>query len=186
MLRANPDAYTKLVELPSNGDKGAAIRAGLTQTTGEYILFQDADLENDTSDYGQPLLPVLKFNADVVMGSRLQPAAGTPPYTRVYYFWHKCGNKLLPLVFNIFNNTTFTDTYSCYLLYRRSLLDADELISNGWEQHAEILCRVTSRTSACYEVPISYSRRTYAEGKKIRGYHLFAICGMIIRRRFAR
>ena len=108
-----------------------------------------------------------------------------PPWTRVHYFWHKQGNSLVTLMFNLFFNTTFTDTYTCYLLYRRSLLDPAELESDGWEQHAEILCRLVPRAKSCYEVAVSYAGRTYAEGKKIRAKHALAVLGMIARRRLA-
>ncbi len=182
LLRANPELFDELVEMPQNGGKGAAVRAGLARATGEYILFQDADLEYDPADYAALLKPVLRFNADVVIGSRMIGA----PWTRVYYFWHKQGNQLLTLCFNLLFNTTFTDIYTCYLLYRRSLLNVAELESNGWEQHAEILCRVVSRARVCYEVPITYAGRTYEEGKKIRAHHAIAVMGMILKRRLTR
>jgi glycosyltransferase involved in cell wall biosynthesis len=181
-LEANPDLYHKLVKQPQNGGKGAAVRSGLAQATGDYVLFQDADLEYDPAEYGKLLEPVQRFDADIVLGSRML----APPWTRVHYFWHKRGNELLTLAFNLLYNTTFTDTYSCYLLYRRSLLDPAELESNGWEQQAEILCRIVPRARSCYEVPISYAGRTYAEGKKIRARHAFSVLGMILKRRLAR
>jgi hypothetical protein len=89
----------------------------------------------------------------------------------------------LTFAFNVLFNKTFTDTYTCYLLYRRSLLEPNELVSNGWEQHAEILCRVVRRARSCYEVPISYAGRTYAEGKKIRARHAFSVLGMFLKQR---
>ena len=182
LLRANPALFDKLVEMPCNGGKGAAVRAGLARATGDYVLFQDADLEYDPADYAALLAPALRFNADVVIGSRMIGA----PWTRVYYFWHKQGNQLLTFGFNLLFNTTFTDIYTCYLLYRRSLLDVDELESNGWEQHAEILCRVVARARVCYEVPITYAGRTYDEGKKIRAHHALSVMAMIVKRRLTR
>ena len=97
------------------------------------------------------------------------------PITRVSYFWHKVGNRLITLIFNVLNNTTFTDVYSCYLVYRRSLVGADQLRSKGWEQHAEILTLAVSRCKRIYEVPISYYGRTYEDGKKIRAHHIFGV-----------
>jgi glycosyltransferase involved in cell wall biosynthesis len=179
LLEQNPHLYDRLVKQPKNGGKGAAVRAGLVHATGDYILFQDADLEYDPNEYEKLLEPVLRFNADVVLGSRML----APPWTRVHYFWHKRGNELLTFAFNLLFNKTFTDTYTCYLLYRRSLLDPSELLSNGWEQHAEILCRVVRRARSCYEVPISYAGRTYDEGKKIRAHHAFAVLGMFLKQR---
>jgi glycosyltransferase involved in cell wall biosynthesis len=182
ILRAAPALYDKLILLDRNGGKGAAVRAGLLAATGDYILFQDADLEYDPAEYAQLLFPALQFGAEIVIGSRLI----APRYTRVHYFWHKVGNCLITLLFNVLHNTTFTDIYSCYLLYRRNLLDPSTLVSNGWEQHAEILSRVVDRAKEVYEVPISYRGRSYAEGKKIRARHTIDVIWMIVRRRFAR
>ena len=182
LLEENPHLYDVFVKQPKNGGKGMAVRAGLRHATGDYVLFQDADLEYDLSEYKQLLEPVLRFDADV--GTR-QSDPGSPLETRVHSFWHKRGNELITLVFNLLFNTTFTDTYTCYLMDRRSLLDADKLVSNGWEQHAEILCRVVRRAKGCYEVPITYAGRTYAEGKKIRARHAVGVIGMMVRRRVA-
>jgi glycosyltransferase involved in cell wall biosynthesis len=181
LLEANPSLYAKFVKLPRNGGKGAAVRAGLREATGDYVVFQDADLEYDPADYAKLLEPVRRFDADVVMGSRML----APEFTRVHYFWHKRGNEFLTFIFNLVNNTTFTDTYTCYLLYRRSLLEPSELESDGWEQHAEILSRLVRRAKAIYEVPVTYAGRTYAEGKKIRASHALDVIGMILRRRIA-
>jgi Glycosyltransferases involved in cell wall biogenesis len=179
LLEQNPGLYDEFVKQPKNGGKGAAVRVGLMRATGDYILFQDADLEYDPAEYEKLLEPVLRFDADVVLGSRML----APPWTRVHYFWHKRGNAFLTFAFNLLFNTTFTDTYTCYLLYRRSLLEPSELVSNGWEQHAEILCRVVRRARSCYEVPISYAGRTYAEGKKIRARHGFGVLAMFVKQR---
>ncbi|HEC91118.1 MAG TPA: glycosyltransferase family 2 protein, partial [Alphaproteobacteria bacterium] len=166
LLEGNPGLYSKLIKQPQNRGKGAAVKAGLKQATGDYILFQDADLEYDPADYKQLMLPLLRFDADIVMGSRFV----APAFTRVSYFWHKVGNRLISFVFNVFNNTTFTDVYSCYLMYRRSLVDPDRLETEGWEQHAEILSKAVKAGKNFYEVPISYQGRTYEEGKKIRAH----------------
>jgi glycosyltransferase involved in cell wall biosynthesis len=179
LLEQHPELYDRLVKQTKNGGKGAAVRAGLLHASGDYILFQDADLEYDPSEYAKLLEPVLRFDADVVLGSRML----APPWTRVHYFWNKRGNEFLTFTFNILFNTTFTDTYTCYLLYRRSLLDPHELVSNGWEQHGEILCRVVRRAKSSYEVPISYAGRTYAEGKKIRARHAIGVLGMFLKQR---
>jgi glycosyltransferase involved in cell wall biosynthesis len=179
LLEKNPGLYAKLVKRPRNGGKGAAVRDGLREATGDYVLFQDADLEYDPADYGKLLKPVLDFDADIVMGSRLVAS----PCTRVSYFWHKLGNKFITFVFNILNNTTFTDVYSCYLLYRRDLVAADELVTEGWEQHAEILSRAVAKAKSMYEVPINYYGRTYEEGKKIRAHHALVILWTMLVRR---
>lgn len=180
LVEARPELYSHLVRLPQNGGKGAAVKAGLGRATGDYVLIQDADREYDPSDYPALLQPVFKRNADVVMGSRMI----APPMTRVHYFWHRAGNRLITLLFNLTFNTTFTDIYSGYLLYRRALLDANELKTVGWEQHAEMLARLVPRAARIYEVPISYFGRTYAEGKKIRARHVVTVVFEIVRRRF--
>jgi glycosyltransferase involved in cell wall biosynthesis len=179
-VQSRPDLYTTLIALDKNGGKGAAVKAGLARATGDYVLIQDADLEYDPADFPRLLHPVFKRDADMVMGSRLT----APPVTRVHYFWHRVGNRLITLLFNIIYNTTFTDVYCGYLLYRRSLLDPAELKTVGWEQHAEMLCRLVARASHIYEVPVSYFGRTYAEGKKIRAYHIIPVIGQFLVRRF--
>ncbi len=182
LLEKNPTLYTSLIKQPRNGGKGAAVKAGLRKAGGDYILFQDADLEYDPAEYEKLLKPVLEFNADIVMGSRLVAS----PCTRVSYFWHKAGNRLITFIFNLFNNTTFTDVYSCYLLYRRDLVDVEELVTEGWEQQAEILSRAVARAKSMFEVPISYYGRTYSEGKKIKAYHAVAVIWTIFVRRLFR
>ncbi len=99
LLEQNPKLYTQLIKMPTNGGKGAAVKAGMAVATGEYILFQDADLEYDPADYAKLLMPVTRFSADIVMGSRI----AAPPCTRVAYFWHKIGNRLITLLFNVIN-----------------------------------------------------------------------------------
>lgn len=178
-LKALPGLYARLILRERNGGKGAAVRDGLKAATGDYILFQDADLEYDPAEYARLLRPVVEQDADVVIGSRTL----APTYVRVHYFWHLVGNKLLTLAFNALYNLTCTDIYSCYLLYRRSLLDPVELRSDGWDQHAEILCTVARRARRIYEVPVNYAGRTYDEGKKIRSWHAIGVLWMILRKR---
>ncbi len=182
LLEANPDLYRRLIKMPENGGKGAAVKIGLTAATGDYVVFQDADLEYDPADFVKLLYPIIEHRADVVMGSRFV----APQYMRVSYFWHKIGNYLITFIFNILNNTTFTDVYSCYLMFRRDLVDAENLQTFGWEQHAEILSITTQRGKIFYEVPISYHGRTYEDGKKIRAYHAISVVWTIIKMRFFR
>ena len=179
LLEANLDLFSQLIKMPQNGGKGAAVKAGLAAATGDYIIFHDADLEYDPADFAKMLYPVVEHQADVVMGSRFI----APQYMRVSYFWHKVGNYLITFIFNILNNTTFTDVYSCYLMFRRDLIYAENLRTYGWEQHAEILSIVTQRGKVFYEVPISYHGRTYEDGKKIRAHHTIAVIWTIIKMR---
>ena len=182
LLEARPDLYTRFIKRARNGGKGAAVIDGLNKATGDYILFQDADLEYDPREFHKIFAPVTQFSADVVIGSRFM----APEYVRVSYFWHKFGNRLLTLVFNILNNTTFTDIYSCYLMYRRELVDPDNLKTMGWEQHAEILSTAVHKGKAFYEVPVSYHGRGYQEGKKIRAQHGIGVILTIIKKRLIR
>jgi glycosyltransferase involved in cell wall biosynthesis len=182
LIEANRKLVAHYIRQPQNRGKGAAVKAGLQAATGDFVLFQDADLEYNPVDYGKMFKPLQLFDADVVMGSRMV----APEYTRVSYFWHKLGNRTITFIFNIINNTTFTDIYSCYLLFRRRLVNPDELQTEGWEQHAEILSLAVARGEKLYEVPISYHGRTYAEGKKIKAYHAAAIIWTILKRRILR
>ena len=176
LLLSNSELYDQIVTLKANGGKGAAVLAGLHASHGTFILFQDADLEYDPSEYSKLLMPVLKLKADIVIGSRLM----APQVTRVVYFWHLIGNRLLSLIFNILHNTTFSDIYSCFLLYRKTLVDPNNIHTRGWDQQAEILSRAVARAQVIYEVPISYHGRTYAEGKKIRWHHGLSVMWRIL------
>ena len=180
LLEAHPELYTRLIRMPKNGGKGAAVQAGLKEASGDYVLFQDADLEYSPDDYAAMLKPVIEFDADVVMGSRML----APSYTRVHYFWHKVGNRLITLSFNILNNTTFSDIYSCYLMFRRDLVDPEKLTTFGWEQHAEILTKSVHASKVWYEVPITYHGRSYEEGKKIRAHHVIPVVWTIFTHAF--
>jgi glycosyltransferase involved in cell wall biosynthesis len=178
-LDKRPELYSRLIKRAKNGGKGAAVRDGLLAASGEYVLFQDADLEYDPADYQVLFAPMLSRNADVVVGSRLSGS----PITRVHYFWHRVGNQALTLLFNLTNNTTFTDIYSCYVLFRRSLIDPQALGSSGWEQQAELLSKLARNADSMYEVPISYYGRAYDEGKKIRAIHALSVARTIVRER---
>ncbi len=179
LLEKNKNLYDLLIRMKQNSGKGAAIKEGLKVATGNYILFQDADLEYDPLDYKKLIEPVLRFNADLVIGSRLLSSQ----LTRVYYFWHKVGNKFLTFLFNVLNNTTFTDIYSCYVIFKANLIDADNLSTSGWEQQAEILSKVVANSKSFYEVPVNYYGRTYEEGKKIRPYDAISVIFTIISKR---
>ena len=180
LLKENETLYDHLISLEKNQGKGGAVLCGLKKAKGDYILFQDADLEYSPKDYKSLIGPIADFKVDVVMGSRFV----APQYTRVHYFWHKVGNKALTLIFNILNNTTFTDIYSCYLIYRRNLFPLEKIQTKGWDQHGEILSRAVKNGRVFYEVPISYRGRSYDEGKKIRAVHIFKIVYTLIKIRF--
>ena len=179
LLEKNKNLYDELLKLPKNSGKGEAVKKGLMKASGQYVLFQDADLEYDPKDYKKLLEPVLLLDADLVIGSRFLASQ----LTRVYYFWHKVGNKFITLLFNILNNTTFTDIYSCYIIFKADLINPNNLLTSGWEQHAEILSTIVSKSSSFYEVPVNYYGRTYKEGKKIRPHNAINVLLTIIFKR---
>lgn len=179
LITQNIQLVDKYICLESNSGKGAAVKEGLLQASGDYIFFQDADLEYSPSDYNKFFNLVNNNSPDIVMGSRLSGSE----FTKVMYFWHKIGNKLLTYFFNILFNTTFTDVYTCYLLYKKDLVDPTKLKSTGWEQHAEILSTAVKRGEDFFEVPISYNGRKYEDGKKIKPKHFFSVVFMILKKR---
>ena len=179
LITENIQLVDKYICLETNSGKGAAVKEGLLQANGEYILFQDADLEYSPSDYHKFFNLINNNSPDIVMGSRLSGSE----FTKVMYFWHKIGNKLLTYFFNILFNTTFTDVYTCYLLYKKDLVDPTKLKSTGWQQHAEILSTAVKRGEDFFEVPITYNGRKYEDGKKIKPQHFFSVVFMILKKR---
>ena len=178
LLKNNSKLYTKLINLEKNKGKCGAVREGLKSAVGDYILFQDADMEYDPVEYEKLLEPIIKQDADIVMGSRLMTSSLT---RRGGYARNRIGNNFITSLFNLLNNTTFTDIYSGYLIFRRSNITPSKLRTNGWEQQAEILSKIVRNSSKMYDVPIVYYGRTYEEGKKIKPRHILGIIGMIIR-----
>jgi glycosyltransferase involved in cell wall biosynthesis len=170
----------KYISNSENKGKGFAIKKGMQNARGKYIFFQDADLEYDPEDILKFFNLIKKFEPDLIIGSRLNYS----DYTRSHNFFNKLANKLITNLFNIINNTTFTDVYSCYACFKKDLIDSDKIISEGFSQHAEILSKVIRKGNKFYEVPINYNGRTYAEGKKIKFYHIIPVIYQILKCRF--
>jgi len=163
LLKENAKLYSKLIISENNRGKGGAIMLALEHIKTGYVLIQDADLEYDPVEIPRLWNLVRENDIDVLLTTRLSGS----PLTRVHYFWHKLGNKFITFVFNIINNTTFTDIYSGYIVFRRDLVDSKKLIFKGWAQQAEILTFLKYKSKKIYEAPITYKGRTYEEGKKI-------------------
>jgi glycosyltransferase involved in cell wall biosynthesis len=153
----------RVIYQPRNLGKGAALRAGFAAASGDIILVQDADTEYDPKDYPALLEPILSGSADAVFGSRFM---GGRPH-RVLYFWHMVGNRFLTLLSNIFTNLNLTDLETCYKAFRAPVLKALDLRENRFGFEPEITAKLAKARCRIYEVGISYSGRTYKEGKKV-------------------
>ncbi|GAC1517076.1 MAG: glycosyltransferase family 2 protein [Gemmatimonadaceae bacterium] len=151
-----------LIHQPENRGKGAAIRTALAASTGNIVIVQDADLEYDPADWPGLLQPIIEGKADAVFGSRFLSG----PH-RVLYFWHSVGNASLTMFSNMFTNLNLTDMETCYKAIRGEVARSLQLTANRFGFEPEVTARLAKARARIYEVPIGYSGRTYAEGKKI-------------------
>ncbi len=162
-----------------NSGKGAALRTGFGQATGDIIIVQDADLEYDPREYRRLIQPIVEGVADVVYGSRFLPVG---PH-RVLYFWHYLGNRALTMLSNMFTDLNLTDMETCYKVFRREVIQsiAPTLKENRFGTDPEITAKIARRKYRIYEVGISYFGRTYQEGKKIGLRDAFRVFRSILR-----
>lgn len=162
-----------------NQGKGGAVRTGIQHAEGQYVIFQDADLEYDPQDYHVMLQPLRDEKADVVYGSRFLGVH------RVLLFWHYVANKLLTFLTNALYNTNLSDMETCYKAFRREVIQGITIRSNKFDLEPEITAKVLKKRYRLFEVPISYAGRDYSEGKKITWFDGVMALWTLIRYRFA-
>ena len=164
ILRTKIDGLVdKIIYHESNQGKGAALRTGFSNVTGDVVIIQDADLEYNPQEYPELLKPILDGKADVVYGSRFNGGQAH----RVIYFWHYKGNQFLTLLSNMFTNLNLTDMETCYKVFKIDILKKIKIQENRFGFEPEITAKIAQLGCRIYEVGISYSGRTYDEGKKI-------------------
>ena len=163
LLETVSDPRVRVILQSHNQGKGAALRTGFAAATGDYVVVQDADLEYDPSEYGELLEPLEAGAADVVYGSRF---LGGRPH-RVLYFWHSLGNRALTLLSNMFTDLNLSDMETCYKAFKREVIQSITIEEDRFGFEPEVTAKLARGKWQIFEVGISYSGRTYAEGKKI-------------------
>jgi len=168
---------TKVIYHDKNMGKGAALRSGFKEVKGDIVIIQDADLEYDPKEYQRLIKPIIEKRADVVYGSRF---VGSQEH-RVLYFWHMIGNKFLTLISNMLTNLNLTDMETCYKVFKKDVLDRISLEEDRFGFDPEITAKIAKLGCSIYEIGISYSGRTYAQGKKIGWVDGFRVLKAIVK-----
>lgn len=181
ILRRITDENVKIFYQENNQGKGAALRRGFQEATGDVVLVQDADLEYNPAEYPKLIQPILENKADVVYGSRFIGESH-----RVLYYWHSVANRMLTTLSNMFTNLNLTDMETCYKVFRREVIQGITLKSDRFGFEPEITAKIANRKPSwrVYEIPISYAGRTYEEGKKIGLKDAFNALWCILRYKF--
>ena len=180
ILKSIKDDIIKVYYHEKNQGKGAALKTGFSNATGDIVIIQDADLEYDPSEYESLIDPIINHDADVVYGSRL--SGGRP--TRMYMFWHRVGNAVLTFLTNMLYNTTLTDMETGYKVFKKEVIKDINIKSRDFTVEPELTAKIFKKKCKVYEVPISYYGRSYSEGKKIRWHHGISAIWALIKYKF--
>ena len=176
----NSNPKVKCIFHEKNLGKGAALQSGIKNASGDFILFQDADLEYDPNEYPKLIEPFKNTDADIVYGSRFLGGK----YVRIHFFWHYLANKLLTLLTNIVTNLNLSDMETGFKIFKSEAIKTIVLKENSFGIEPEITIKLAKKKLVFYEVPISYSGRSYEEGKKITLKDAFIAVYCIVRYKF--
>ena len=184
ILKKLKGGYKKIFHKKNSG-KGAALKTGINAATGDFTIFQDADLEYDPNDYKTLLNYLMEKNAGVVIGTRFKGKKfALFGKKKTIHSTHWIGNKFLTSVFNIFYNVNLTDIEPCYKLFKSDVLKSVDIKTNGFEYDIELLCKLVKKGVKIHQIPISYSPRRFEEGKKINWKDGIIAFWIIVKQRF--